>query len=460
MTNIHELNGKEFEIVKVLKISILLIIAFSIILYTTYVNAEVIGKRHSRSLTSNATINSGLIKDLYVLKNLTSTLLESYGDELDPLVSIKLREIEGDIESGNIAKLSEDLEELERILRENKDLYIDKPEETKSLLSLLASYRISRKDGKLDVVLDPEKALDLSKLLNSNLTSLNNIEVINTLLKLASLVKDIDPENSDLLDNIVGALMKGDYLTASRLYSIAYSRLDDILTKLLEKGYISEDELKEFLNNLPTYITSDGRIVKTTMDMLQLIFGKRMEPEEVEAREENNRYVSTPPRLFDLKRISRLKDIGFIVPSTPSLNISLLNITNIIMYLILVIVLATTMFLILRLKPIKRLTGKLIDSIRIHMTIRRLKAKLDSQIHPIIKYYLLALEIMRRRGLPRLRYETPREYLRRLRGRVEYNTLETLTYLYEKVRFGGKKASEDEIKICEEKFNELSGERK
>ena len=145
--------------------------------------------------------------------------------------------------------MNKDLEDLERILRENRDLSTSKSDETKSLLASLASYRITRKEHKILVSYDPDKAVSLLELLDTKMSTLDKIETINSLLKLASLTKNVDPEYSSLLSSIVEALMRNDYQTASRLYTKAYSRMGEVLSKLLKEGYITEDELKEILKN-------------------------------------------------------------------------------------------------------------------------------------------------------------------------------------------------------------------
>jgi len=421
--------------------------------------AQQIAKRHNEEIRPEYIVFEPVeIIKLSQLYNLTSTILEEYGDEIDPELAVKLQEIREDINDHNISELSRDLSGLRRLIMENSELYATKPNELKALLSILASYKGMGGfyQGTINyfepyILVDPNKAIDVARLLNASLTNLNDIEVINNLLRLASLLKDTDPELSRLLGETANALMKGDYTTASELYSKAYIQLENALMRLLREGRISWSELSEILEHLPTTITSDGKILKMTSDILETLL-------RIESKEQKPVSSSTPPsmgeskgtELLNLGKVSSVLKIGLPTPKTVGFIPYMDPLT-----LALIIILLTAIPLILKFKPLRNTIGRAVSSIRARISLKRIEKKVGENLHPVIRYYLMALEVMRRRGIPRLKHETPREYLAKLTGRVEYRYLRPLTYTFEKVKFGNKPIGEDEVKECEKDYSEL-----
>ena len=444
--------------------TVYMLIMFMLILviFTNCVNltyAQQIRKRHNEEIKSEYIVFEPIetIK-LSQLYNLTSTILEKYGDDVDPELVAKLQEIREDISNRNISELDRDLLELRRLIIENSEFYATKPNELKALLSILASYKgvggfyqgaISYFEPHIFV--DPNEAIDVARLLNASLTNLNDVEVINNLLRLASLLRDIDPELSRLLGETANALMNGDYATASELYSKAYIQLENALIRLLREGHISWSELSDILKCLPTTITSDGRILKMTSDILETLLGMKSK--------EQKPMSSTPPLgtgeskgagLLNLGKASSILKIGLPTPK----NVGFIPYMNPIT-LALIMVLLTAIPLILKFKPLRNTISKALSSIRTRISLKRIEKEVGENLHPVIRYYLMALEVMKRRGIPRLKHETPREYLTKLTGRVEYRYLKPLTHAFEKVKFGNKPIGEDEVKECERDYSKL-----
>ena len=381
------------------------------------VYAQQIVKRHTEEIKPGYTAFKSMeVISLSQLYNITSTILEKYGDEIDPELAFKLLEIREDINRNDISKLDEDLFKLRQLISENSELYVTKPEELKALLSILASYRgmggfyqgaIGYIRHEPYIYVDPNEAIDVAKLLNVSLTKLNNIEAVNNLLKLASLLKDVNPELSKLLGETANALINGDYITASQLYSKAYIQLENALMRLLKEGRISWSELSEILEHLPTTITSDGKVLKMSSDILETLLGMKSEEQKTTTSPISSS-TRRPKRigLFNLGKASNVFRIGLPTPK----NVGFIPCMNP-MTLALIIILLTAIPLILKLKPLRNTINKAISSIRTRFSLKRIEKKIDENLHPVIKYYLMALEVMRRRGIPRLKHETPREYL-------------------------------------------------
>ena len=439
---------------------ILALIIFVSSINITY--AQYIVKRHNEEIRPEYTVLEPVeVIELSQLYNLTSTILEKYEDEIDPELVAKLQEIREDINNYDISELGRDLSELRELIMENNEFYATKPNELKALLSILAAYKgLSRvyfgcfNDTCLReayVLIDPDEALNMARLLNASLTNLNDIEVINNLLRLASLLRDVDPELSGVLGEIANALMNGDYATASELYSKAYVQLENALMRLLREGRISWNELSEILKHLPTTITPDGRILKMTSDMLETLLGMKSEKQRTMTSPfSSNVGESRRTGLLNLGKISSVFKIGLPAPKT----------TEFIPYvdpmtLAFIIILLTVIPLILKLKPLRNTISKAIGNIRTRFSLKKIEKELSENLHPVIRYYLMALEVMKRRGIPRLKHETPREYLVKLTGRIEYKYLEPLTYTFEKVKFGNKPIGDDEVKECERDYSEL-----
>ncbi len=431
-------------------LSILIILSLSTIVY-----GELIGKRHDQQLISNVTSRKqvSIPIEFQTLDNITSTLLSRYSDKLDPLTLMKIKEIKEDIKNNNIIELSRDLEELKIILKDNSSFYANKPDDLKSLLALLAAHKITKENDMVTISIDQNELSSLLHLFNTSINELSDMETINTLLRLASLMKSINPEYSSLLSSIAQALMRGDYLTASRLYSKAYGRLGDALAQLLKEGIISEDELKDILKKMPTFITNDGKIAKAKSDLLEQIFRENKKQASIEEREQVIREEQEHKPLLGFNEISNLKNIDLVSPSIP--NLRLLPQINVLYMVIAVIIILLVVF-VLRVKPVKIAINKYTSIIRSKLIIKRIERKIDTRLHPVIKYYILTLEIMRRKGLPKLHYETPREYLSRIKGRMEYDVLRTITYIYEKVKYGNKQVSKDEVEACKEGYYTIS----
>lgn len=440
---------------RILLPTIITLIVIAITLTSTLcLSVEIVGKRHDKEIASNVTermLYQDIIRRLSLIYNLTRILLSRYGDELDESTVTMLKRIQSSIERVDVESLNQSLIALSRLLKENSKLYSTIPEEAKSLLSLLASHRVSLEDSKVRITLNSNTLLTLTSLLNISTSELNTIDTVNTLLELASLIKNIDPSYSKLLVELANALMKNDYYTASKLYTTMYSRLGEVLSELLSKGYISSEELSEILKKLPTSITSSGRIVKVKSDILKQLFNV--------GKAETKENTITPIKLEKQIQISvgRLSNLGKIsIPTlvTPNLKIiPQIDITSILPIIVVVFVAIALPLL----KPVRSIINRCISDVKTFIAIKRFESMVDVNLHPVIKYYLLALEVMRKKGIPKYSYETPREYLSRLKSRFEYNIFKAMTYIYEKVRYGNKPIGLEEVDVCRRGYEEISG---
>ncbi|HIQ03238.1 MAG TPA: DUF4129 domain-containing protein [Desulfurococcales archaeon] len=441
-----------FIVVRILLLTAITLIVIAVALTSTLcLSVEIVSRRHDRELASNVTerpLYQDIIRRLSLVYNLTKTLLDRYSGELDQSIIAILSRIQSSIERADIESLNQSLIALSKLLEENSELYLTLSEEARSLLSLLASHKVSLEGNEVKVVLNSNTLLTLTSLLNVSTSELDIVETVNALLELASLTKDIDPSYSKLLVELANTLMRNDYYTASKLYTTVYSRLGEVLSELLSKGYISSEELNEILRKLPTSITSSGKLVKMESDTLKQLFDMGEVKEETITPARLEKQIQT-----GIGRLPNLGNIGIPTLVTPSLKvIPQVNITSILPIVIIVLVVVVLPLL----KPVRSIIRKCVSDVKTFITIKRLESMMSVNLHPVIRYYLLALEVMRRKGIPKYSYETPREYLSRLRSRFEYSIFKSMTYIYEKVKYGNKPVGLEEVDVCRRGYEEIS----
>jgi len=348
----------------------------------------------------------------------------------------------------------------------------------------------------------PEEALKLANEIKSLAPEFSNTEIQRRLLETSKLLKEgntVEAINNyqELMDYATDLLKSGElnveeYGELLRIFSqmtnlarelpvsqqIALrnyyaSYLNSLSDKLYYEGVTSNDvdlvKLAKELKDL-SYALKSGEVplndIERALSALEKLSSeKQVAPEALEdiGRSLNvlkNIVSAFPKRTGSTPQISGGNGLGSFVKNyvsslrissitMPSLALGSLtsNMTTLMYVGAIIAVMVLTYFLIMFLRKlsVKVSARKVVEKI-VYRAKQEIKAK--ARISGVIEAYWYAVGILSKL-IPKLDYETHREYLGKVRINDIRGDFEKLTFLYEKDRFSKKKASEEESKEAE-----------
>jgi len=403
-----------------LRILISLIVIVALMLMVNPLNYRVQAiERHA--MESNNKLDLG-----NVLKLINDTLeqLKDYPDLYTVLSKVK-----ANIENGDYEGLKDALSEFRgEVLSKIYDGSINNlPDPLKYNLAQLFSLNIEKSGEELSLTISVETLNDIIKLLSTSIKYASTEDVIENLERLKGILENY-PEMVSKVEKLIDLLSMGDYTEASSIYSDLVLDLNEMLPELLEREDIKKDELLQILKNLPTTITNLGPIETSIKPF--------------------NINVGIKPEIFPY--IPKLPSIPL-----PTLNTEILKFKDLILWLILVIVLTTLIiFVVKSSKGYGVLKRKIMYSLSSSTAFKSVD-KPKSFREKIIAMYLSMLKILKTLGIVKDPYETPREYLEKLKMTKIYNDAREITEKYEIAQYSIRAISEKDYEETLKHFKEL-----
>jgi len=373
---------------------------------------------YSLSLEEALTIIENLLNDESVVEN--SALHEV-------LEELKESMVRGDLES-----ISRNLDNLSVVLDDlvSTGSYESLSLNAKSLLPYITSWSINTEHDDIQIIVDVNEYTRLLKLLSSSIEVMDVQSTSRTLMELSRLLEAY-PEIAQSFKEASELLKNGYYEEAQTRYTEGLSKLYAKLPQILDDESVDTSRLIELLKLLPSYIGSEGP-VRSELNLVP------------EARDEKvaaiNPYI-VKTSIFNIKPLPY---------QHPKLNYND-YIPILIGFFIIIVIAASLTRVRATLKSVSE--GVILAYKRSRVAKFMSRKSFDQPL--IVEAYKEALNYLKSIGYIKEPYETPREFLMKLKGSPFYDGMKILTTLYEKAAYGSRKLEATDYKVARKSLADI-----